>query len=192
MAKKSKKKQKNKDYFLIFVFIALVVLLVLWVIKDNKKINSNEKTSVTEENITNIFDSINVEKALELIKSDELSFIYIGYEGCSACESFVPKLNDVKDEFKISVNYLNYKKIDKESNEWKSFTSKLTKKQTITIKNEDTTETKSKTIGEFLYNEGYTPTFIVFKSGKMLDGNIGGMTRKELREFLTNVGYEQK
>lgn len=189
MAKKKKKKNNNKDKFIIFMTIALVLLLVIWIISDNRKIGNSKRTTQTEEKTTESFNKVTVSDAIELINKDELTFIYIGYEGCSACSSFVPKLSDVAEEYDITVNYLNYKEIDKSSNDWKTFTSKFTKEQIINIQKDDDISTTTKMIGDFLYEDGYTPTFAIFKSGKMIDGNVGGKKRPELRTILNDAGY---
>ena len=188
MAKKKKKKNNNKDKFIIFMTIALVLLLIIWIISDNRKID-NKKTTPIEQKTTEFFNKVSVSDALKIINEDKLTFIYIGYEGCSACYSFVPRLSDVATEYNITVNYIDYKEIDKSSNDWKVFTSKFTKEQTINIQKDDDISTTTKKIGDFLYEDGYTPTFAVFKSGKMIDGNVGGKKRPDLRTFLNEAGY---
>lgn len=190
--KANNKKQKPKiDKFLILIGVLLIVLLIVSMIKDNKNLKDNEETKVVEEiKTTEAFKKISLSEGLEIIKSDKLSFVYIGYEGCDACENFVPKLVDVSKEYGIEVNYLNFKELDKKSKEWSIFTKKLTKKQKIQIKTSE--EAVTKTIGNFLKDEGYTPTFVIFKNGKMVDGNIGGLSRANLRLFLENSGYSKK
>ncbi|MBQ4583671.1 MAG: thioredoxin family protein [Bacilli bacterium] len=193
MSKKKNKKKiqaKKVDKFLIVIGILLVILLIISLIKDNKELKDNKSTELKEEiKTTEAFNKSTLSEVLELIKSEEITFIYIGYEGCEPCELFVPKLVDVSKEYGIEVNYLNFKELDKKSKEWSTFTKKLTKKQEIEIKGKDAV---TKTIGAFLKDEGYTPTFVIFKDGKLIDGYIGGLSRAELRTFLDEAGYSKK
>ena len=193
MAKKkvnNKKQNKKTDKFLIVIGILLVILLIISMVKDNKEMKDNKQTELIEEvKTTEAFTKTTLSEVLETIKKEELSLVYIGYEGCEPCELFVPKLIDVSKEYGIEVNYLNFKELDKKSKEWSTFTKKLTKKQEIEIKGKDAV---TKTIGAFLKDEGYTPTFVIFKDGKLIDGYIGGLSRAELRTFLDEAGYSKK
>ncbi len=187
---KTKKKKIKTDRFIIFMTVACLALLITWVIVDNKKI-ANDKDTQTPEISSIDFHEVSLEEALKIINSGELSLIYIGYEGCAPCDRFAPRLDDVAKEYNIRVNYLNYKDIEKTSKDWEDFTKKFTKQQTINIKNEEDISSNTKTIGRFLFEDGYTPTFAIFKHSEMIDGNIGGKKRAELRELLENAGYEK-
>lgn len=194
MSKKKKKNNKTKhsvDRFVLIMTIALVGLLVLWVIKDNKQMSDDKKVEQTYESTTKDFTKIGINSGIELISSEKLSFIYIGYEGCSACESFVPRLAEVAKDYDMEVYYINFKEIDRDKSNWKDFTNKFTIKQKINIQEDDNAVSSEKTIGEYLYNEGYTPTIAIFKSNKMVDGHIGKLTRSEIREMLNNAGFKE-
>ena len=190
MAKKKKKNNvKKSDKFIIFMTIAFVLLLVVWIIKDNYHPKDKGGTPVTEINYLDGFVKVNLTEILEQITKDDLSFIYLGYEGCDACNAFAPILAGVTEEKNIKVFYIDTKNIDRSSKEWTKFTDKLTKKVELSIKDGEKTTTEKKTIGKFLYDNGYTPTFLVFKKGKFIDGNIGGMSSEDLKAFLESAGY---
>ena len=194
MAKKKRKKQidDSNKVFIIFVTIALVVLLVVWVVKDNKNVGSSEETPVTIPASVNSFTKVSLSQLLNIINDDKLTFVYLGYEGCRACDKFVPTLVTVKDEFDMEVYYINTKELDRNSSEWKKFTNLLTKEVTLDLKKDGSNKKYTKTIGKFLYEEGYTPTFVVLKKGKIIDGNIGAMKYEDLKEFIGNAGFIEK
>ena len=193
MPKKKKKKTNKKifDRFIVFMSAALLVFLIIWIITDNKK-DSSKETDVTAPKSVLDFNAITVSEALELIKSKDLTFIYIGYEGCIPCDNFVPTLAETADYYDMTVYYIDRKSIDMKSKDWKKFTDKLTKEVSLSIKQTGKSKETTKTIGAFLYDEGYTPTFVVLKDNKLVDGNIGAMNSAKLQIFLTKAGFKEK
>ena len=195
MAKKKRNKKtmdSSNKTFIIFMTIALVVLLVVWIVKDTNIFKFNKETGVTEVDYNKKLNEVSLSDALELIQSDKLVFIYIGYEGCSSCDKFTPNLIEIANNYDMKVYYIDIKKVDLDSKEWTTFTNKLTKKITLNIKENGKTKKKTKKIGEFLKNEGYTPSFVVLKNNKFVDGYIGALYKEKLEDFLDNAGFKQK
>ncbi len=186
-----KKKKAKGDLFLIIMTAAMFLLLAIWIIKDLKPSKIEETAPITEAYSVNDFKKTDLKEILNLIKGDNLTFVYIGYEGCDACDKFVPKLAKVTQNYDMEVYYLDIKSVDKKSQEWKTFTNKLSKKVSIATKSDEETSSETKTIGKFLYENGYTPTFVVLKSNKFINGNIGGMDVEKLHSFLNDAGYEK-
>ena len=195
MSKNKSKKRVNSDSnkaFLIIMTIALVLLLGVWIVKDGSLFNKKKETDVTGSANYNSFKTVTISKVLDLIKGKEPVFIYFGYKGCNACDKFTPILTDLLDEYDFDVYFLNIKELDSKSSEWKDFTKKLTKKLTIVIKKDGQNIQYNKKMGDFLYDNGYTPSFAVFKDGKFVDGNIGILQIDDLKEFLNNAGFSKK
>ena len=191
MKKKRQSPKSKVDIFLVIMTIATVLLLVIWIIKDLNPQDNIEETTVIEQYGIDDFKKSTLADIQQLIKKDSLSFIYIGYKGCGACDDFASTLSRVSQRYNMDVYYLDIKEIDKSSKEWKTFTEKLTKKVSISTKEDEKTYTHTKTIGKFLYENGYTPSFVVFKSNKFINGNIGGMEVEKLYEFLEEAGFEK-
>ena len=195
MANKKRKSKKNKnktDRFILFMTIACIILLIVWVVKDNYHPKDREVTPVIEESYYESFDKITVANANKMIMEDELTFIYFGYQGCNACDIFAPILKTVTDEYDMKVKFINTKEIDRKSKEWKKLTDKMTKKQKISTKNDDTVKNENKTIGDFLYENGYTPTVVIFKNNKLVDGHVGGLNSVDLIKMIESAGFNQK
>ena len=186
-----KEKRIHIDIFTIFMSISLVLLLVVWIIKDNPKQKKVEILENTNIKTVSEFEKKTLKDVNEIIKSKELVFVYLGYEGCGSCDKFVPTLDEVADDYNIKVLYIDTKLLDKNSKEWSAFTAKLTKKITLNLKINGEAKKITKTIGKFLADDGYTPTFVVFKDNKIIDGNIGGLSKDKLSEFLENAGYKK-
>ncbi len=193
----AKKKRKNKqsevklDKFIVFMTIALFILLIVWIIKDNKKPDVDSQPDAVEKAGIKSFNKIDLKEALNAIKNDELTFIYIGYEGCAPCDAFAPILATISKGYDMKVNYMDIHEIDKDSKEWKTFTDKLNKTVDLSTKSNDKTKKETKTIGKFLYENGYTPTLVVLKSNKIVDGHVGGFSADNLKTFLDDAGFEK-
>ena len=186
MKKKSKNKSNKKtDKFIAFVTIALVVLLIVWVIKDNIMIKKNSEIVSPYAD----FNEITVKSAIDKIDQTGLTLVYVGYDGCSACEDFVVKLASLAKDYDVVVYYVDYKSADKESDEWKTFTSKLDLSTSITIEKDGEEKTETKAIGEFLEEKGYTPVLAIFDSGRMVNGSIGNIDEDSLETKLESAGY---
>ena len=195
MAKKSKKKKESNNenkLFIIFMTIALVVLLVVWIIKDTDFIKFAKETAVTKSNKETPLTKVTLLKALELIKEDKLVFIYLGYDGCSYCNKFTPSLKQTVSKYDMKLYYIDIKENDLKSKDWEKFTGKLNKKFTLNLEIDGKKVKQTKKIGEFLKEKGYTPSFVVFKNNKLVDGYIGALYKEKLEEFLDNAGFTKK
>ena len=192
--KKSKKKtiDESNKVFIIIMTIALLALLVIWIVKDANIAKDGKETPVTEKADYSIFSKTTVSSALKMAKEKTPTFIYFGYEGCEACDSFTSTLKTINDEYDIKMYYINTKSLDRNSSDWKKLTNMFTKEVKLNLKKDGVNLEQTKTIGKFLYEDGYTPTFVVVKEGKLVNGNIGKMTQESLEEFLDNAGFSKK
>ena len=187
---KTKKTIDNSNrVFIIFMTIAMIVLLIAWIVKDPNMFKKGKETGVTEKPSYNKLNEISVSDALELIESDALTFIYIGYEGCASCDKFTPNLVEISSKYDMKVYYINIKKVDIKSKEWASFTKLLTEKVTLELTVDGKSVKKTKTIGKFLKEDGYTPSFVVLRSNKYVSGHIGALYKEKLETFLDKSGF---
>ena len=185
--KKSSKKKNNKkiDKFMLFISIALVLLLIIWVIKDNVDIKKDKEVASPYTD----FKEITINDALKKMDEVGLLTIYVGYDECSACDSFVTKLSPLAEEFSVTVYYIDYKSADKDSKEWQEFTKRLNLQTSITINKDGENKTETKTFGEFLKTNGYTPLLALFDSGRMVNGSIGDIEEDSLQTKIESAGY---
>lgn len=137
----------------------------------------NEEEPVVNNYDVSNFTSIDVPKALELFNQKEVAVVYMGRETCHFCVQYVPILKDVQEELGFKTYYLDTLKIDVTNESYDKFIAKLDKKYEM--------DGENKTIGEFYQLYGYTPTTVIIKNGKMVDGYIGYMEKDVLKELVS-------
>lgn len=110
-----------------------------------------------------IVDS-NLDEIKEKVKNKETFILYIGSKNCSHCAEFKPKLEDVANEYKLTMYYVDISKLDNnEENELKK-----------------------------IANYSGTPTTAFIDEGEDLgtqthiDGNV---SIEKIRKSLKNIGY---
>lgn len=170
----------SKIFLSIIIFLALVVFILSYIMFSKKE----NKYDVSFMHKTDINESLN------LIDSDNYHVFYVGRETCELCEDILPSLKEAQLALNFTTQYLDITEIDRSSEEWKEFASKLTMKSTQYLNETDVGEAITETYGYFLSEYGFTPTIIVTKSGKQVAGFIGVKSPSELISFLKTKGID--
>lgn len=118
---------------------------------------SNANATLKEKSL---FNEIAVADYLEMIKEDNLVYIYVGSSSCPVCQQIEPRLGDIIDEFKITINHLNLAAFSQ--NDYEDF-----------INSHD-----------ILKGDWGTPLLLIFNEGELQDHLIGYLGYETLREFF--------
>ncbi len=146
--------------------------------------NNNPKPDDTENNdpnndseydqIIKNFETVTAEEALDLYDRQGTYVLYIGRKGCSHCEKMVPSLKELQDELGYKTYY--YELTESFREDAKDLAEKFTLK--LKVNGEEDT------IGNLLIENGYTPTVVIIKDGKTVDGFIGERSKDKLKEMI--------
>lgn len=113
----------------------------------------------------NSFTKIDIDKYLALLKSNNLSIIYIGESNSSACKLYDKILEEVSVEKNLLINYLNTDIINKES-DWNKLSS-----------------------SNKIFNDiWFVPVTLLVKDGKIIDYKMEAMDKDTLIDFLNRNG----
>ena len=104
---------------------------------------------------------------------------YLGRSTCSACVAFLPGLQETQKEMNFTTDYLDITKVDTSSDDFKKFSSLLSKEITQNVNGTNQTGK----ISEFY---GLTPMIVVIKNGEAVDAIVGSYSKENLQEFLKN------
>ena len=107
--------KENSAVLLLALLILVVVCIVIFKPKDKDDV----KYDLSKVKI------IDVEQAVKLYADIEPHVYVIGREGCSACETFIPAVNELIDQYGIDIYYIDLLQMDRESEEYKQFISLL-------------------------------------------------------------------
>lgn len=178
-------KIKNLTFVTILGFVLIGVLLIGLYFKGGttKSVTTGTNTNTTTlsneqeyDKVAANFEKINVNEALGLYDKEGTHVIYIGRNDCGICQQFVPILKDVQDELNFKINYIDLN----EYNNFKTSFKDLAAKFTVKAKAND----EEDTIGNLFIKNGYTPTVIIIKDGKTVDGFIGYRNVDTLKELI--------
>lgn len=146
-----KKINTKLTIIIILVIACLVCLLIL--------LNSMGLISFKKKYTTYI--DIDYTELMEKIDNKEDFILFIYQTGCSHCESFEPKLNEVIKKYNLEIYAINLKNLDDIQYE----------------------KVKNRT-----FVSG-TPTTVYFKDGKKEDKITGDKSLEKLMSFLKKAGY---
>ena len=110
----------------------------------------------------NSFIKINVNRYLDILKSSDLSIIYIGRDSSKSCETFASVLEGIATEYSLKVYYLDTDTLDT-NEEWE----------------------KINTSNELFEKEWFVPTLLITKDNKVLAHKMETMNQSDLLYFLT-------
>ena len=150
----------------ILLVLTIIIIATIVVVK-----NKNEK-------VENAYDLskvkvIDIKKATELYADVEPHFFIIARESCSACQSFLPAVNELIDKYKIEVYYIDLLKIDREGEDYEAFTKLLN----FTYEYDGKVGTMDKFIG-------YTPMILISSNNETIYGSLGSMSVSALEPVL--------
>lgn len=145
-------KENKKTIIIISILILIIVGIVLVLILKN--LNSRKY-------ITNI----SYKELVEKMENNEDFVLYIGKEGCSACEEFNPKFTKIISKYKIKVYYLDLATYTDEELKYVTSNISFTGTPTVVfmIKGKDSLNSDTKIVGNIsedriitkLKNRGY-------------------------------------
>lgn len=179
---------KKLTYIVIVGFAITILLLIGLYFKEESSTTSNNDTSTTTNN-TNTYDvskmnKVSVAEAKALFDKKGLQVLYIGRENCSACVKTVPVLNKVQEELKYTTNYLDLQTISNWKSDLKELSELFTAKTTVTTTINGELKTLNDTIGNIFLEYGFTPTIVIIKDGKAVDGFIGYEEHDTMKKII--------
>lgn len=163
---------KNTRTILIVVAIALVIAALFIPYESKKGEQDPQKltafacsdTSENQENDTKL-TKISCSKYQELTQSDVESLILIARPTCSYCLKFIPILEEIVEEYGITVNYFD--------------TDALSETEVSEFYN---------SAELFKSNEFGTPTLMITKNGEIIKYSVGYSEKEETVEWLKEAG----
>lgn len=150
----------------ILLVITIIIVAVIVVLKDK-----NEK----EENTYDLskVKIVDIKEATKLYADVEPHFFIIARDTCSACQSFLPAVNELIDKYKIEVYYIDLLKMDREGEDYEAFTKLLN----YTYEYDGQVGTMDKFIG-------YTPMLLISSNNDTIYGSLGSMSTSALEPVL--------
>lgn len=173
---------------LIVVLVISVMSLMIGIVNySNTKENTNNSTttsssgSSTSNYDVSMFNEVSVSDILKFLgtSNKDTHILYLGRSTCSACIAFLPGLQETQKEMNFTTDYLDIEKVATDSDDFKKFSSLLSKEITQNING----NTETGKISEFY---GYTPMIVVVKNGEAVDAIVGSYSKENLQEFLKN------
>lgn len=185
-------KIKNLTFTVLIGFIILGILIIGLYFKEgttNKNLSTNTNTT-NNENTGNTgnngstaeydvskMKAVNVEQALALFKEKGTHVLYIGRADCSSCVMTVPYLNQVQQDLNYTTNYFDLNQTTNYKTEMKELAEKFDIKATA--------NGVTGTIASLFLDKGYTPTVIIIKDGKAVDGFIGNRDYNTIKALVS-------
>lgn len=178
-------KIKNLTFITVLGFVLLGVLIIgLYFKGDSKKNTTNTNNSGTQssaeleyDKVAANFKSVTAAQALDLFNQKGTYVLYIGRNDCSVCQSYVSVLKEVQDDLNIKANYYDLNTAKNFKTELKDLSAKFTVKTTA--------NNEKDTIGNLFIKYGYTPTTVIIKDGKCVDGFIGYRNKDKMKELIS-------
>lgn len=146
--------------------------------------NSNSTSTSNSNYDVSKMNKVSVAQAKALFDKKGLQVLYIGREDCSVCLKTVPILNQVQTELKYTTNYLDLNSVNNWQTEMKELTDLFTAKTTVKTTINGEMVTLNDEIGAIFIKYGFTPTIIIIKDGKMVDGFIGYEDYDTIKETI--------
>ena len=178
--------KKIYTMLIVVLVISVMSLMIGLVNYSNTKGTTNNSTpsssdSVLEDYDVSMFNEVSVSDILKFLgtSNKETHILYLGRSTCSACVAFLPGLQETQKEMNFTTDYLDITKVDTSSDDFKKFSSLLSKEITQNVNG--TSQTGK--ISEFY---GLTPMIVVIKNGEAVDAIVGSYSKENLQSFLKN------
>ena len=179
----------KKIYTMLIVVLVISVMSLMIGLVNYSNTKGTTNNSSTTSNGNSVLENYDVSMFNEVAVSDILKFLgtsnkethilYLGRSTCSACVAFLPGLQETQKEMNFTTDYLDITKVDTSSDDFKKFSSLLSKEITQNVNG--TSQTGK--ISEFY---GLTPMIVVIKNGEAVDAIVGSYSKENLQEFLKN------
>ena len=177
----------KKIYTMLIVVLVISVMSLMIGLVNYSNTKGTTNNSSTASNGNSVLEDYDVSMFNEVAVSDILKFLgtsnkethilYLGRSTCSACVAFLPGLQETQKEMDFTTDYLDITKVDTSSDDFKKFSSLLSKEITQNVNG--TSQTGK--ISEFY---GLTPMIVVIKNGEALDAIVGSYSKENLQKFL--------
>ncbi len=102
-------KDIRKKSYIIEVIILIIVLGAGFFLSNIKGVEKEPKVE------NDFLREVTVEKYIQLLRSDEISVIYIGQPSCPHCQRAKPVLMEIAEEYQLTINYVDTSKFDNET-----------------------------------------------------------------------------
>ncbi len=162
----------KKTRIILMVIVAIVILVALFIPYTESEPEpikltafSCSETTSNEEYETSL-SKTSCTQYQDLIKSDEKNIVLVARPTCSACTYFTPILEEIVEEYGITINYFNTDELSKE--EASDFYSSSTL---------------------FQSSEFGTPTLLIVKNNEIIEYHIGYMEKDTTIKWLKKVGF---
>jgi hypothetical protein len=161
---------KNNFAIYAVLLVCLLVIAIALIFSGDKE----EKVDID----TSMFDVVDIDEALALFEKDDVSFLVISTNNCSATAGYVPYLQVALAQYGFRVKYFDFTDMDLKSEKMQKLISKLDVDYEL--------YGKKATFGEFM---GATPMTVIIKNKKMVFGNIGSMSNTAIGALANNYGF---
>jgi len=156
----------------IFLIVAAVIVIIVALFLPNNTVKENYKletftcsdVSENQENDSNL-TKISCSQYIEKIEAEENNLILIARPTCSACTAYIPILEEIVEEYDITINYFN--------------TDALSKTE-LSDFYESSDLYKSNNFG--------TPTLLITNNKEILDFSIGYKDKDVAVKWLKETG----
>ena len=171
--------KKKNSQMILFIIVGLVIVIALLIPYTTDNIDSVDSNDIELSIKTLSCDDDNPESEHEtslnivscdeyndIVESEDSSLILYARPTCSYCNKFVPVLEEIQNEYDITINYYD-----------------------IDIMSQDETNEFYSSSSLFSGDEFGTPTLAVIKNGKIVNYSIGYKEKDEAIDFIKSEGF---
>ncbi len=192
---------KNLTLIVLIGFIVIALLqigLYFRPASNASSTNTNDNTDTTATDnyneLAKNFTNVSIDEAVKLFDEKGTHVLYIGRSSCGVCQSIISSLVEVQNELNYKTYYYDLG-VPMEENQiyseeyqqmitnWPAI-QKIIKPLTDLVTFETEANGVTDTCGKLFYDNGYTPTVIIIKDGKAVDGFIGGHSKDQITELV--------
>ncbi len=163
-----------KCCYIIIALLAINTVILIATNVDTSTTSSDEEATEETENTeydVSMFNTVDVDKVIDLYDSKKTEVIYLGRSTCGYCVKFLPMLQEAQDTYGYTTNYLDITTVSSDE-----------KDELLKHDNDE------KFLAE---NYGSTPMVLLVKDGEIKDTWVGYSEYDEFAQFLENNGFEE-
>ena len=159
--------QENRTLLLLILLILVVVGIIIF----KKKEDKTPKYDLSKVKV------ITIDDAISLYNDVEPHIYIIGRESCSACNTFIPAVNEVIERYDAEVYYIDLEAIDRDTPQYTIFKTLLNYNYEF--------DNKKGTMDTFI---GYTPMVLISSNNETIYGSLGSMSTTTFETILMEYG----
>lgn len=160
--------QENRTTLLLVLLILVVVLLLVFKKKAEPEKDAYDLSKVKE---------VSLDEVISLYDDIEPHVYIVARNTCSACQTFLPAVNEVIDKHHITVYYIDLLKIDYDTPQYAIFKTLLNYEYEY--------QNKKGTMDNFM---GYTPMILISSNHDTIYASLGSMTAEAFEIILEQYG----